>query len=66
MEHTGWPGMIHGFAALAGVIDAAKMLIIKLERRSREMTNIMDIFDNDLFSGNYCPSHASARLFERA
>jgi acetyl esterase len=27
VEHTCWPGMVHGFASLAGVIDAGKMLI---------------------------------------
>lgn len=26
-EHTCWPGMIHGFAAVAGVVDAGKALI---------------------------------------
>ena len=27
VEHTCWPGMVHGFASLAGVIDAGKTLI---------------------------------------
>ena len=27
VEHTCWPGMVHGFASLAGVVDAGKMLI---------------------------------------
>jgi acetyl esterase len=27
VEHTCWPGMVHGFAALAGVVDAGKVLI---------------------------------------
>jgi acetyl esterase len=27
VDHTCWPGMIHGFASLAGVIDAGKIVI---------------------------------------
>jgi acetyl esterase len=27
VDHTCWPGMIHGFASMAGVLDAGKMLI---------------------------------------
>jgi acetyl esterase len=27
VDHTCWPGMIHGFASMAGVIDAGKVLI---------------------------------------
>jgi acetyl esterase len=27
VEHICWPGMVHGFASLAGVLDAGKMLI---------------------------------------
>jgi acetyl esterase len=27
VDHTCWPGMIHGFASLAGVLDAGKLLI---------------------------------------
>lgn len=27
VDHTCWPGMIHGFASLAGVFDAGKIVI---------------------------------------
>jgi hypothetical protein len=27
VDHTCWPGMIHGFATFAGVVDAGKVLI---------------------------------------
>ena len=27
VDHTCWPGMIHGFASVAGVVDAGKAMI---------------------------------------
>jgi acetyl esterase len=27
VDHICWPGMVHGFASLAGVLDAGKCLI---------------------------------------
>lgn len=36
VNHICWPGMIHGFASLAGVLDAGKLVIDQIGRALRE------------------------------
>lgn len=36
VEHTCWPGMVHGFASMAGVVDAGKVLIDRIGNALRK------------------------------
>jgi len=49
VDHTCWPGMVHGLASLAGVLDAGKVLIDQTGAALRKAFGSARLLDHNLW-----------------